>query len=235
MSNAHSVRRSPCSSRLERSATPPLRLLESSRTLFNFNRSAKPQSWPRAAYGKPQALTCVRLGSWLPINLRRFLVEELGTALRIDNDTIVALEPEGDEHLMRELARAIRRFSFNRAHEKWNEFLVQVALLEAELSRGPASTYPVALCLRCTRLSAGADQLAEHQAPACLAVTLNSTLKADNLAGAAGALVRRELHQVIEDFRLSRTAAGLPHYDLDCYVPNDHVVFTWRPLPVVGS
>lgn len=231
MRNAHSIRRSPHISRLEHSATPPLRLLESSRTLFNFSRSANPQSAARPASGGADALTCVRLGTWLPINLRRFLVEELGPALKIDNDTIVAFEPKGDKQVMRELARAIRRFSFNRAHEKWNECLVQASQLEAELSRAPAPRHPVALCLRCARLSIGPDQLAEHQGPACLAVTLNSTLKSDNLEGTAWALVRRELHRVIEDFRLSRAAAGLPHYDLDCYVPNDQMVFTWRPLP----
>jgi hypothetical protein len=30
---------------------------------------------------------------------------------------------------------------------------------------------------------------------------------------------------------MAREAAGLPHYDLDCFVTNEQVIFTWRPLP----
>ena len=38
-------------------------------------------------------------------------------------------------------------------------------------------------------------------------------------------------HPAVEKFRLHRTEAGLPHYDLDCYVAGGQVIFTWRPLP----
>jgi len=37
--------------------------------------------------------------------------------------------------------------------------------------------------------------------------------------------------QAIENFRMARDAAQLPHQDLDCFVSNGQLVFTWRPLP----
>ena len=63
----------------------------------------------------------LQLGSRLPINLRHFLAEQLGASMRIEDDSIVALEPRSNEALMRELARAIRRFSAERAREAWCE------------------------------------------------------------------------------------------------------------------
>ena len=46
-----------------------------------------------------------------------------------------------------------------------------------------------------------------------------------------GALTPDALHRAVENFRLHRTEAGEPHYDLDCYVAGGQVIFTWRPLP----
>jgi len=63
----------------------------------------------------------LQLGSRLPINLRHFLAEQLGALMRIEDDSIVPLVPRSNDALMRELARAIRRFSAERAREAWCE------------------------------------------------------------------------------------------------------------------
>jgi hypothetical protein len=43
--------------------------------------------------------------------------------------------------------------------------------------------------------------------------------------------LRRNLYQAIVNFRGTRQAQELPHFDLDYYLRDNHYVFTWRPLP----
>jgi len=69
------------------------------------------------------------LGSRLPINLRQFLAEQLGPSIRVESDSIVALKPRSGGALMRDLARAIRRFSAERARQVWSECAIGIARL----------------------------------------------------------------------------------------------------------
>ena len=98
----------------------------------------------------------LQLGSRLPINLRHFLAEQLGSSMRVEDDSIVALEPRSNEALMRELARAIRRFSTERAREAWCECAMGLDRLEREFFAAPSDDRgPVVLCLRCSCVGAG--------------------------------------------------------------------------------
>lgn len=172
------------------------------------------------------------LGSRLPINLRHFLAEQLGPQLRVESDAIVALEPRSGAALMRELARAIRRFSAERARQVWSECAIGLPRLENEFFRTPASERcPVVLCLRCSCIGAG--PLDEHGGPNCLPVNLDSALKDYSASKRFGNpnLAPDAILQAIENFRLAREAANLPHQDLDCFVSNGQLIFTWRPLP----
>ncbi len=175
------------------------------------------------------------LGSRLPINLRRFLAEELGASMRVENDRIVALEPRPAEALMRELARAIRRFSAERARQAWSECGIGFSRLVGEFFHAPAGEQcPVVLCLRCAWVGAG--PLDEHGGRNCLAVNLDSARGGFKVrrnpgnSGNSGAAPSAIL-QAIEDFRMAREAASLSHYDLDCFAANGQMVFTWHPLP----
>ena len=174
----------------------------------------------------------LQLGSRLPINLRHFLAEQLGASMRIEDDSIVALEPRSNETLMRELARAIRRFSAERAREAWCECAMGLDRLEREFFAAPSDDRgPVVLCLRCSCVGAG--PLDQHCGSRCLPVHLGAEVRAQQLEGKCvdGALTPDALHRAVENFRLRRSEVGEPHYDLDCYVAGGQVVFTWRPLP----
>ena len=175
----------------------------------------------------PQRL---QLGSRLPINLRHFLAEQLGASMRIEDDSIVALVPRSSETLMRELARAIRRFSAERAREAWCECAMGMERLEREFFAAPSDDRgPVVLCLRCSCVGAG--PLDQHCGARCLPVHLGAEVRAQQLEGKCvdGALTPDALHRAVENFRIRRTGEGLPHYDLDCYVAGGQVIFTWRP------
>lgn len=233
MRNAHQVRRSPRISRLEHGILSPLKLLQSSNTLFNF-RPHPPGPPPERHEPSAAILSGLRFGSSMSINLRRFLIEELGPVLRFEDDAVVALHPESEAQVMRELARAIRRFSFQRAREQWIECLAAVPRLQAELIHAAFPAHRVVLCTRCAQIASGASAQADHREPDCMPVVLNAALSRDDLVAGAFALIRRAFCPVIEEFRLARTAAGLPHFDLDCYARGDFLVFTWRPLPALS-
>lgn len=186
----------------------------------------------RAPHQEPQDFEPVRLslGSRLPINLRHFLTRELGAIARIEEDSIVALKPRSGEALMRELARAIRRFSAERAREAWSECAIGLERLEHEFFGPDADERsPVVLCLRCTAFGTGA--LEQHCGPNCLAVDLGAAVKADRIERGANAPGSNAMHRAVENFRIAREAASLEHHDLDCYVAGGQVIFTWRPLP----
>lgn len=175
---------------------------------------------------------CLLLGSRLPLNLRHFLSEQLGSGLRVDGDSIVALGPRRGEVAMRELARAIRRFSAERARQTWAECSIGIERLEKEFFRSSAAERcPTILCLRCACIGAG--PLDEHAGPNCMPVNLDSALRKFDVVRAAKpcTTVPDAIMQAIENFRMAREAAGLSHYDLDCFVGGRQLIFTWHPLP----
>ncbi|MHB8383176.1 MAG: hypothetical protein ACYDC3_12670 [Candidatus Binataceae bacterium] len=183
---------------------------------------------------EPQDFEPIRLnlGSRLPINLRHYLSKHLNGLARIEEDCIVALKPRTNEALMRELARAIRRFSAERAREAWSECAIGLERLEHEFF-GPEADEraPVVLCLRCMAFGTGA--LEQHCGPNCLPVDLGAAVKADRIERGPSAPGSNAMHRAVENFRTAREAAGLAHHDLDCYVAGGQVSFSWRPLPAL--
>jgi len=172
----------------------------------------------------------IELGNRLPINLRNFLNEQLGWSIRVEPNTIIALDSRPGDILMRDLARAIRRFSSLRSRESWSECVIAVSRLEAEFFRSPAAERcPVILCLRCACIGAG--PLDEHGGPNCIPVNLDSAFvrNAPKSHESAG-IEPNAIIDAIENFRMAREAALQPHYDLDCFLCNGQLVFTWRPL-----
>lgn len=233
MRNGPLVHRRAHASRFAYGAPSPLERLQSL-TVFGgprvFSRPARSAPIEPAPPFEAQRL---QLGSRLPINLRHFLAEQLGSSMRIEDDSIVALEPRSNETLMRELARAIRRFSAERAREAWCECAMGLDRLEREFLAAPGDDRgPVVLCIRCSCVGAG--PLDQHCDSRCIPVHLGAEVRAQQLEGKSAdkTLTPDALHRAVENFRLRRTEAGQPHYDLDCYVAGGQVIFTWRPLPV---
>ncbi|MGH7748773.1 MAG: hypothetical protein ACREQ5_29025, partial [Candidatus Dormibacteria bacterium] len=137
------------------------------------------------------------------------------------------------------VARAIRRYSTERAHERWDECATALGSLGDDLDWARESGDQVVLCLGCAALEAGADASGRHRGSGCVTVglsaTLNGKLNAKPDTEAASQVEERHglpeiLRGVIAGFRLGRAALSLPHYDLDCYVARGQVIFTWRPL-----
>ncbi len=191
--------------------------------------------WRRVvAEPAPSSQQRIQLGSQLPINLRNFLAQQLGPAMRVEEDAIVALVPRSGDALMRELARAIRRFSAERAREAWAECAIWLNRLECEFFGGRGDDCgPVVLCLRCGCIGTG--PMDQHCGKDCLAVDLSTEVHAERLAGTSpdGKPTSDALRRAVASFRQMRSAASLPHYDLDCYVAGGQVIFTWRPLPPI--
>lgn len=231
MRNGPLVHRRAYSSRFAYGAPTPLERLQNL-SMFNPPRTFSRRPRTLAPTEPPQSeMQRLELGSRLPINLRHFLAEQLGPSMRVEDDTIVALEPRSDEVLMRQLARAIRRFSSERAREVWCECGMGMERLQREFFAERADDRgPVVLCLRCSCVGAG--PLDQHCGARCLPVHLGAEVRANQLAGKTvdGALTPDALHHAVENFRRQRTDAKLPHYDLDCYVAGGQVIFTWRPL-----
>jgi hypothetical protein len=152
--------------------------------------------------------------------------------VRVESDSIVALKQRSGAVMMQDLARAIRRFSAERARQVWSECAIGITRLQAEFFPAPADERcPVILCLRCACIGAG--PLDEHGGNNCLPVNLDSAIKdfasarrSERPNAAPDAIL-----QAIENFRMARDAATLPHYELDCFVSNGQLIFTWRPLP----
>ncbi|HLK87352.1 MAG TPA: hypothetical protein VKT27_12675 [Candidatus Binataceae bacterium] len=167
----------------------------------------------------------------LPINLREFLAEQLDVplseALRIDEDGVFTLDGEAGEGALSRVARAIRRYSTQRAHERWEECASVLQRLTDELEWAHNSGEQLVLCLGCATLELSGDAVARHRRRGCVAVELSATT-ACPIEESQG--LPEMLRHVIEGFRLGRAALGLTHYDLDCYVARGQVIFTWRPL-----
>jgi hypothetical protein len=229
--NGPLVHRRAHASRFAGGAPSPLERLQTL-TAFSTPRSFTRRVRTTAVEVAEPTTQRLQLGSRLPINLRHFLAEQLGASMRIEDDSIVPLVPRSSDAMMRELARAIRRFSAERAREAWCECAMSLERLEREFFATPSSDRgPVVLCLRCACVGAG--PLDQHCGERCLPVHLGAEVRAQQLEGKCvdGALTPDALHRAVENFRTRRTADGLPHYDLDCYVAGGQVIFTWRPLP----
>lgn len=229
MRNGPLVHRHSSISKAVRGTVSPLERLAALKTLGEPGeyRKRNGRTWLHAGMWESSRL---HLGSQLPINLRRFLSERLGPTLRVESDSIISLQPCSDEALMRELARAIRRFSAERARQVWSECAIGLARLKNEFFHAPSDQRcPVMLCLKCA--SIGAGPLDEHAGRDCLPVNLDSAFRDFRaLPAPEDASVPHAILQAIENFRMAREAAGLDHYDLDCFVSNHQLIFTWRPL-----
>jgi hypothetical protein len=183
--------------------------------------------WRRisAEPGAPVPQQRIQLGSRLPINLRNFLAQQLGPAMRVEDDAIVALAPRSGDALMPE-----------RAREAWAECAIRLDRLECEFFGGSsAECGPVVLCLRCGCIGTG--PMDQHCGSDCMAVDLSTEVHAERLAGTSpdGKPTPDALRHAVANFRQMRSAAGQPHHDLDCYVAGGQVIFTWRPLPAVRT
>jgi hypothetical protein len=233
--NGPLVHRRAYASRFAGGAPSPLERLQTLAAFGNprgYSRPARSIAGESADLRPEMQAQRLQLGSRLPINLRHFLSEQLGASMRIEDDSIVALVPRSSETLMRELARAIRRFSAERAREAWCECAMGMERLEREFFAAPTEDRgPVVLCLRCACVGAG--PLDQHCGARCLPVHLGDEVRAQQLEGRCvdGALTPDALHRAVENFRARRTGDSQPHYDLDCYVAGGQVIFTWRPLP----
>ncbi len=229
MKNGPVVRKRFKVARSAQSGLRPLRSLARSRVMVPSLPDEERANVPPLEAG-PSEITSVRLDDWLPINLREFLTAEFRSQIRIEGEAIYFLGPKPEGLFIRELARAIRRFSHDRAQHTWVECAVKKPELEAALSRRPTADHAAILCLGCERVSIGAPT--EHRAPGCLPLVLGfgpNESQAQSSDG-AGMATGAGLYGAIEKFRKTRRTAGLPHLDLDCYIANGHVVFTWRPL-----
>jgi hypothetical protein len=169
----------------------------------------------------------LKLEGLLPLSLGSFLADYFATRNRggCDADALLAR----DDAMMRELARAIRRFSTARAREAWSECCIAVNRLIDDLLRAPAPRRHAVLCLKCGTIAIGANAPARHAELECIPVELNYLMRPGALPNAAKALVPDGIRRAVEDFRRDRSSAGLPHFDLDCYVLNGEIIFTWRP------
>lgn len=226
MRNAPLVHRNPVVSRTIAGAPSPLERLAALSVLADRRPTRAPTAGPIWESSR------LYLGSRLPINLRNFLAKQLGPSIRVESDSLVALKPRSSAAMMRDLARAIRRFSAERARQVWAECAIGITRLQTEFFRASAAERcPVILCLRCACIGAGA--LDEHGGRNCLPVNLDSALKdfATSRSSDRPHAAPDSILQAIENFRMAREAGKLPHQDLDCFVSNGQLVFTWRPLP----
>jgi hypothetical protein len=169
--------------------------------------------------------SCVHLECRLPINLREFLAKQLGAVLDESDETMLKLAANAEESTLSRLARAIRRYSTTRAHESWEESGVPLSrFVEA------SGAEEIALCLACARVEFGDGALVRHQTAGCVSLALNIACTRGTSAAPDQVAVADAIRRLIEEFRRLRAAFGLPHFELDSYVRNDQVVFTWRPL-----
>ena len=162
----------------------------------------------------------------LPINLRSFLAAQLGCQAGASDETILSFAAHADQSTLNKLARAIRRYSTARAHEAWAECgLAIAAFVQARRDRRA-----VVLCLRCVRVAFGDTVARAHQHNGCVAITLART-DTSHVGDLTAEEVAEETQRLVEEFRALRTAFGLPHFDLDCYVRGEQLTLMWRPLP----
>jgi hypothetical protein len=170
--------------------------------------------------------TGMRPSCRLPINLRSFLAAQLGCPPEASDEIILNFAAAADQATLNRLARAIRRYSTARAHEAWAE----CSLAITTFVRAHRDGRPVTLCLRCVRVAFDDAEAREHQRNRCVAITLART-EASPAAEISADEVAEKIQHAVERFRALRTAFGLPHCELDCYVRGEHLTLMWRPLP----
>jgi hypothetical protein len=186
------------------------------------------QNFPSAGFPLPpiSPKAEIRTACRLPINLRSFLAAQLGCKPGANDETILGFAARADQGTLNKLARAIRRYSTARAHEAWAECGLAVTAFVQAQQDGRL----VVLCLRCVRVDFGAAASLEHQGNGCVPITLaaNDTSRSSEIGAEA---VPEQVQHIVEEFRALRTAFGLPHFDLDCYLRGDQLTLMWRPLP----
>lgn len=177
--------------------------------------------------------SCLHSECKLPINLRNFLAKQFGPALESDNESILDMAANADAATLSRVARAIRRYSTSRAREAWAECAVALEDFERE---GLTAASAARLCLECARLEFGAKACSGHPDPRCVTVDLSPACVASpKSADPPSTSISDRLQRQIEDFRTMRAAFGLSHFDLDCYVTNRRVMFSWRPLSTASA
>lgn len=188
------------------------------------------QSLSLADFPLPSIAPTARIHSAcrLPINLRTFLAAQLGCQPGATDDVILTFAARADQLTLNKIARAIRRYSTARAHEAWAECsLAATAFVQAHQDGRLA-----VLCLRCVRVDFGDAAAGEHQRNGCVPITLApahaSRSKSNDVAAEE---VPEKIQHLVEEFRALRTAFGLPHFDLDCYLRGEQFTLMWRPLP----
>ena len=197
-----------------------------------FNRRSRPARLRNSTRNSLSDSPPLNLQCALPINLREYLAqqfarEQFAGGLRIDEDGVFTLGHGAGEDALSRVARAIRRYSTERAHERWDECATGLARLGDDLDRAAESGEQVVLCLGCAALETGNDAAGRHRGAGCVAVELSAKIACHVEESRS---LNEMLLRVIEGFRLGRAALGLSHYDLDCYVARSQVIFTWRPV-----
>jgi hypothetical protein len=168
----------------------------------------------------------IRASCRLPINLRSFLAGQLGCQPGATDETILSYAACADQSTLNKLARAIRRYSTARAHEAWAECSLPVTAFVQAHCDGRIAV----LCLRCVRVDFGDAASSEHQHNRCVPISLSQ--KEHSLpSDMAAEEVPEKIQHLVEEFRALRTAFGLPHFDLDCYLRGEQLTLMWRPLP----
>jgi len=176
--------------------------------------------------------SCLHVEFQIPIDLRRYLERQL--ALDCDNEGLLNFAANADGATLSKLARAIRRFSTERARTRWSECAVALATFEKIAARADtaADTPRAILCLGCARIDFDEHATEEHRGSECVVVDLSAALgtNSGSARSKGGKPIAERLQAIIEQFRALRAAFHLPHYGLDCYVTNSRVTFTWSPL-----
>lgn len=218
------VRRGANSSHVSHKAPPTLRPPTLSAT------SAAQPEFSRILSVPVIESSCLHVDFRIPIDLRRYLAKQL--ALDCDDEALLNFAAHADGATLSKLARAIRRFSTERARRRWAECAVALATLEKVADT--AADAPLAiLCLGCARIDLGDHANEAHRGSECVVVDLSAALAAnsgDAHSGGGRKPIAERLQTIIEQFRALRAAFHLPHYGLDCYVTNSRVTFTWSPL-----
>lgn len=168
----------------------------------------------------------IRATCRLPINLRSFLAAKLGCQPGASDEAILSFAAHADQLTLNRLARAIRRYSTARAHEAWAECSLAVAAFVEAHREGRL----VVLCLHCVRVDFGDDASREHKRNGCVPITLAQT-EVLNASATAAEEIPERIQRLVEEFRALRTAFGLPHFELDCYVRGERLTLMWHPLP----
>ena len=165
----------------------------------------------------------------LPISLREFLANELGAVVDGTDRNVLHLAASADAATLSKLARAIRRYSTSRAQQAWAE--CSIALTNFSMRQGQCAPAFI-LCLKCVRIELAGIGDPYHHAGGCVSLSLQDACSSSVGHSAADTETRvaDAIRMAIEEFRRLRAAFGLPHFELDSFVRNGQVTFTWRPL-----